>query len=229
MKKTACYFATKNIYPYLKPAIRSMLKNGGIDVIYVFAENASLGYPVPRNVHVVDVSGQQYFPKDGPNYHSQWTYMVMMKAAVCYLLPKHQRALTMDADTIVTGDLGDLWNLDMTDWCVAGCREPYKAGATMREYVNAGVLFWNLEKMRDGHAARLIKAINEKAYMYVEQDAIAEQLEGKILRIDGGYNSCAFVEPTQTGDRVKHYAARGWDAFMKDDLVQQYEHAEWGR
>ena len=227
MKKTACYFMTKNLYSYARPAVMSILKNGGIDEVYIFAEDGDLGYPVPRCVHVVDVSGQQYYPKSGPNYKCQWTYMVMMKAAACYLLPKHHRALTMDVDTIVTGDLSDLWNLDMDGYCVAGCREPYKTGATMREYVNAGVLYWNLDMMREGNAARVIRAMNEKHYIYVEQDAIAEQLEGKILRIDGGYNNCAFVEPTQMGVRVKHYAARGWDAFIADPLVQEYLHMGW--
>ena len=227
MNRIACYFATSNIYPYVMPAVKSMLKNGGVDEIHVFAEDPYLGYPVPDNVRVVDVSGQEWFDRKGPNYKCQWTYMVMMKAAACYLLPDADRALTMDVDTIVTGNLSDLWNIDMTGYCVAGCREPYKTGASMREYVNAGVLYWNLDMMRDGYADRIIRAMNEKYYMYVEQDAISEQLEGKILRIDGGYNSCAFVEPTQTGERIRHYAARGWGAFMADGLVKEYLGMAW--
>ena len=227
MKKIACYFMTRNLYQYAKPAIRSIIKNGGIDEVYVFAENGDLGYPVPKRVHVVDVSGQEWFDKHGPNYKCQWTHMVMMKAVACYLLPKEKRALTLDVDTIVTGDLSDLWNMDMDNYCVAGCREPYKTGATMREYVNAGVLFWNLDRMREGYADKLINAMNTKYYMYVEQDAISEQLEGQILRIDGGYNTCSGGEPTHTGERIKHFAARGWEAFINDKLVQEYVHMDW--
>ena len=164
MNRIACYFATRNIYPYVMPAVKSMLMNGGVDEIYVFAEDPYLGYPVPDYVYVTDVSGQEWFDRKGPNYKCQWTYMVMMKAAACYLLPEADRALTMDVDTIVTGNLSDLWNIDMTGYCVAGCREPYKTGASMREYVNAGVLYWNLDMMRRGNADRIIRAMNDRKH-----------------------------------------------------------------
>ena len=225
--KTVCYFASFNIYNNVQPSLKSLLKNGNIDQVYVFIESDSIGYDVPSNVHVVDVSHQNIFRPDGPNYNCNWTYMVLMKTAVCHLLPGLHRALTLDVDTIVTRDISPLWNTDMTGYCVAGCREPYWYDRLKREYVNGGVLYWNLDEMREYGAVGLIKAINERKYSLCEQDAISERLEGKILKIDGSYNSCPFTEKPTEHERILHYAAWGQRRFMLNPDVKRYMQMGW--
>lgn len=225
--KTVCYLATRKLYDGLKAPIMSALLNGNIDQAVLFVEDDEIGYKLPGNVLTVNVSNQKFFRSDGPNFYSRWTYMILMKTAVCYLLPDLDRALVLDCDTIVHRDISPLWGLDMDGYCVAGCREPYWQGHYGREYVNGGMLFWNLNEMRQYGAEPLIRALNETRYDLKEQDAISEVLEGRILRVDGSYNECPYTERPTEAVRIRHYANWGQKRFLEDPEVRKYMQMGW--
>ena len=75
------YSLSRNLYPYLKGAIRSLLDHNDDVKIYVFAEDDELPFEIPCEHEIINVSGQTYFPPDNPNCKSQFTYMAMMRLA----------------------------------------------------------------------------------------------------------------------------------------------------
>lgn len=212
MDRVVCYGATRNIYDQLVPTLRSLTAHTKVDRIYVMAEDDRLGFVPPKNVTVLNVSGQRIFDPAGPNYNSRWTWMVLMKAALTKVLPvQEHKALMLDVDTVIQGDIGGLWDYDLTGNYLAGVREPYWTALKDRLYVNMGVALFDLDAMRaDGTDDRIIAALNEKRYALNEQDCINEICAGHILEIPSEYNVCPFTPPTQVV-RIRHYAGdKGW-------------------
>ena len=227
MKKTACYLATRNVYPQVAPSLKSLLKNGGVDRVYILAEDGDLGYDLPSKVIVKNISGwrEQLLDPDGPNYNCKWTWMVMMKAALCKFFPE-ERMLSLDMDTAVRGDLSELWDMDLEGYYFAGAREPFWTKRYGRDYVNAGVLMWNLEMMRDGTAEKALRAMNGIKYTFVEQDCLNEICAGKIKVIDAAYNAGDWTEPPGSEIRIRHYmASKGtWKA---EPEIRGYAAMDW--
>ena len=228
MKKIVCYLATRNVYQRVVPSLKSLLKNGGVDQVYILAEDEDLGFDLPTKVIVKDISGwrEQLLDLDGPNYRSRWTWMVMMKAALCKVFPKETRMLSLDLDTIVRGDLSALWEEDLDGVYFAGAREPFWTARLHRDYVNAGVLMWNLEKMRDGTADRALEAMNRKFYTFVEQDCLNEVCAGRIRVIDAAYNAGDWTEDPKSEIRIRHYmASKG--TWVNHPEVKSYTAMDW--
>lgn len=208
MQRVVCYLMTRNIYNDVLPSLKSLLKNGNIDRVYLFAEDDDVGFDLPSRVIVQDVSEyRQLLDPDGPNYNCRWTYMILMKVLVCKMLPKASRALTLDLDTIVRGDLSGLWDLNLDNYYFAGVREPFWTQRLHRDYVNAGVLFWNLDKMRDGMADHLLNVLNRMKYTFPEQDCLNDICRGRFLVINGIYNAGDWTEAPDGEIKIRHYMA----------------------
>ena len=223
--RAVCYMVTRGWYDKAVPSIKSMLINGNVDSIYVLTEDDVFPYDLP--VIPINVSGQQFFRRDGPNYDgTRFSWMVLMRAALYQLFPDLDRILSIDADTIVLGDMSGLWDLPMDDYYFAGAREPWKSTGgkwyVQDLYVNAGVSFHNLRKLRDGKGDEVVAALNNRKYTYLEQDALNIYCEGSILEIPSAYNANSWTEPCNKDETiVVHYAAiANW---WETDLVKDYK------
>lgn len=217
MERIVCYMATKNYYDKARPSIRSMLMNGDTDKIYVLSEGG-FTHEDPK-VEEVDVSGQTWISRQSPNYAKRFSWMVMMRAAMHRIFPGVSRILSIDADTIVTGDISELWDLDLDGYYLAGAKEPLKSkgGPYQQEklYINCGVLMMNLDELRDGKGDQIIEILNKTEFPFVEQDAFNHYCQGKILEIPSAYNANAFTA-TALEPRIVHMAAvaNWYDTFL---------------
>ena len=215
--RTVVYAGTRNLYDAMRVAVASLLTNNKIDRVYLLIEDDAFPYPMPEQVKTINVSGQTYFPPDGENYKTRWTYMTLMRCALAKILPHNKRVLWLDCDTIVNGDISELFDIDMTGMYFAGVREPDKCKG--RIYINAGVLVENLAEIRkDGFTDVMIATVNNEKLALPDQDAINKTAQGKIIPVNGKYNYCPFTE--QTGERViYHFAAnmhfRGEKMYIK--------------
>lgn len=208
MRKAAVYCMTRNLYEIAVPSIKSLLVNSDVDVVYLLIEDDEFPVKLPRT-KVINVSGQKFFNPGGINYNSQYTYMVMMRAALSKVLKEHL-VLSLDCDTFVLGDLSPLWELPIKDYYLAGGMEPDKSLNNL--YVNMGVALFNLAKLRkDGMTDRIINALNRTPYAFVEQDCINEHCAGKILEFPPEYNVHTWAKQTDKEPVIIHYAGlRDW-------------------
>jgi lipopolysaccharide biosynthesis glycosyltransferase len=227
MKKIACYLMTRNIYKDVLPSLKSLLKNGNVDRVYLLIEDDDIGFDLPARVITVNISkwkGQ--LRPDGPNMGCRWSYMVMLKVIICKMFPKLHRILTIDVDTIVRGDLSPLWDIPIGDYYFAGAREPYWTKKLCRDYVNAGVLMWNMDKMRDGTADYVLAVLNYRHFGLVEQDALNEICAGKFRIFDAAYNAGDWTEPPKIEIRIRHYmASKGM--WKVEPEVEMYGRMPW--
>lgn len=225
-KKVAVYTGTRNLYPEMVPAVKSLLIHSDVDEIWLFIEDDEFPYELPKNVKIKNVSGQKYFKPDGPNMKSKFTYMAMMRAALYKEFPKLDRILALDVDTLANDDISSLWDVDLgDDYYLAAVREPARS---WRDdiYVNIGVALYNLEKLRDGMGDEVVKALNEGNYTYLEQDVFNQKCKGKILEIGSEYNATNYTEPTNH-PKIVHYAGMKHEEWRKIPLVNHYYNVPW--
>ena len=215
-ERVAVYCGTRNLYEKMIPAVRSLMENTDDVKVYLLIEDDEYPYDLP--VEVINVSTQEYFPKGSASYDNPWTYMVLMRAALHRVFPQYDRILSLDVDTIVAHDIGELWDIDIDDYYIAGCKELHKSSSNL--YVNAGVMLLNLAKLRDGKGDELIKALNENRYAFNEQDCINQLCRGGILEIPSIYNMNSWTEPT-TAPKIVHFA--GIKNYMDYPLVEMYK------
>ena len=230
MDKTVFYLVTRNLYPKVIPSLKSLLKNGNVDEVIIMAEDRDIGIDFPTRAKVSIYNIQPLRDKllnpEGPNYNSRWTYMVMMKTALCKMFLDVHRALTLDVDTIVRDDLSPMWEIDLEDYYFAGAREPFWSDRFHRDYVNAGVLMWNFDKMRDGTADRLIRAMNTRKFTFVEQDCINELCWDRIKVISSIWNAGDWTEKVTSGIKIRHYLA-SHGTWVTEPEVIKYGEMPW--
>lgn len=120
--------------------------------------------------------------------------------AIAELLPDLDKILYIDADLVINGDINQFYDMDVSDYYVAGVEdlwiklENHKTEIGLTEYdiyINSGVLLMNLQKFRqDGMCQKLIKATQDlwDKIKYQDQDILNIMCKGKIKQVDSIYN-----------------------------------------
>lgn len=203
--KTAVYSGTKNIYENMLISAKSLLEHSNVEKIFFLIEDDVFPYTLPKEIECINISNQQYFSCDGPNYDNVLTYMVLLRAAYPKIFPELDKILSIDMDTIVNENISDLWEIDLTNYYLAAVEERV---LTKKEgsYFNMGVAMFNLQKMREDKIdEELINALNTYWYRYKEQDCFNEILRGQVLILPPDYNCCIQAnEPIH--EKITHFA-----------------------
>lgn len=219
--KYAAYCGTRNIYEDMETSAKSLVKNSDVDRIFFLIEDDEFPRELPDIISCINVSGQKFFKPDSPNMRSQFTYMAMMRAALCHVLGV-DRVLSLDADTICLKDASKIWDIDISDYYFAAAREPHRTHNGLL-YTNAGVTLFNLEKLRDGKADEVIEVLNRRQYTWVEQDVMNYLCQGRIFDLVGDYNAndyTVYYDPI-----ILHFAGlRNWQGHAE---VQKYKAMTW--
>ena len=130
------------------------------------------------------------------NHVSAWKMLIAEK------LPQCDKALYLDTDILVRGDLSELFATDLGDACLGGVpnmlnqiplRERISAQADLPEmdwYVNAGVLLLNLAAIRRDGVAAEWKALLGKYEGSVDQHILNHVCRGRIAFLPLRYNVC---------------------------------------
>lgn len=226
--KTAMYAATRNLYPDMIPAVKSLLINSDVDKVYFLIEDDKFPYPLPDIIECRNVRGQTFFRANGPNCTQKWTYMVLMRAAASKLFPDDEFIVSLDVDTIVDRDISMLWDygpvLRNSKCFLAACVEPKKSSLD-GAYFNMGVILLNLEKLRRSRMDdKIIRELNTRRFPFCEQDCINQLCKRSIYPIPSEFNANDFTKPCDN-PRVVHFAnVKDWN---KELLVKKYRDIPW--
>ena len=103
------------------------------------------------------------------------------------------RVIYLDCDMVVETSLKDLYETDLGDCYIAGCKDIgwKKAFHKKHNYVNAGMLVFDLDKMRENNiedAFLNYTKNNINDLKYYDQDIINYSCEGKIKILDDAWN-----------------------------------------
>lgn len=203
--RAAVYSGTQNIYEQMLTSAKSLLMHSNVDKIYFLIENDEFPFELPPEIECRNISNQQYFRQDGPNFNNVLSYMVLIRVAYPKIFPDLDRILTIDVDTIVNENISELWDLDLTDYYLAGVEE-IEVSKREGSYINMGVAMLNLKKMREEHKDdELIFNLNTFWYRWNEQDAINQMFRDQILILPSDYNACWQSGPAQH-EKITHFA-----------------------
>lgn len=150
------------------------------------------------------------------------------------------RVVQLDVDLVVHLDLRPLWEIDLQGNWLAACRDVCpsrkvifeKGLVSPEEYVNAGVILWNVAAIRK---AKLDFYRESNAFFrrvpdvrLPDEEAVNVIFRGKILQIEDRYNYMAVWTRARhelLDEKVYHFAAdvpRANGHFMVDRLFESY-------
>lgn len=131
------------------------------------------------------------------------------RAFIPLMFPLYKKAVYIDSDVILRGDIGELFDIELGDNAMAAMVDPKvtvipefrdyvdnAVGVPHDEYVNSGVQVMDLRKMRKmRYLSTMIRLIREYDADLVapDQDYLNVILKGQILHLDPIWNS----EPTK--------------------------------
>lgn len=157
--------------------------------------------------------------KNNITYISPHTYIRFIIADV---LSDIKKALYLDADLIINGDLYDLWNTGLNKYICAGAKDLYVEKSQYKYtigmdsddvYINAGVLLLNLEEMRKQKiSGKLFDTAANRLHelSFQDQDIINLTLRKQILQISNKYNYTSedAINATAENPVIIHYTGR---------------------
>lgn len=129
------------------------------------------------------------------------------------LLPQTAVCLYLDCDLLVTSDISSLFAIDMSESLLAGVKaaayyypvdhQAHKATmlgiSALDQYVNAGVLLMNLERMRAEGLAERFKLLLGENFRAQDQDILNAACYGEIKTIAPAFNLMAKYHPGNPG------------------------------
>lgn len=224
MKRIVFYTGTRNFYHMMTLSLKSMLDHTRIDKVYFIIEDDTFTEPLPDCVECVNVSNQQYFRKDGPNYRSKYSHIILMRVALPLMFPDIDTALCIDADTLILDDISGIWKADITDRYFAAAKELRNLYGY--EYYNFGVVLMNFDKLRADHIPeQAIEILNTRHCSYPEQDVMNELCRGHICRLPSEFNHVPNVTTKSANCTIRHYVGMNKNPMLRD--AEPYEHIQW--
>lgn len=204
--KYAAYCGSREVYKDMEMSAKSLIANSDVDEVYFFIEDDETSSDLPSMVKCVNVSDQAYFPKGSANYKTRYTYLTLIRAALCKLMPQADKVLSLDCDTIAINDCSMVWDIPI-DGCYFAATLEHWHNRKGFEYCNTGVALYNLEQLRDGKANEVIDVLNKHYFEWAEQDAFNYLCQGRIALMDSAYN---YGHCTVNGGapRILHYAGK---------------------
>ena len=140
---------------------------------------------------------------------------------------EYDKALYIDADTIILDDISKLYNTDLEGNYIGGCVDTScfgikditnyftnGVGVDYREYINSGVILFDMKILRDkGFADKFLYLFNKYNFGNVDPDQsyINAMLKGKIKYLDGKWDTM----PTEGGKRCDNPGIVHFNLFKK--------------
>lgn len=231
--KAAVYSGTRNLYSSMVTAAKSLIYNSSVDKIYFLIEDDEFPEWLPPQIETMNVSGQKFFPKDGANFKTQFTYMSLLRVCYTKLFPDLDKILQLDVDTVVVDNIDQLWNTKLNNAWFAAVVEDYSTYKPFGpKYYNAGVALFNLKKIRADQAdERLIEFLNTTKVPYIDQDAWNRFGIGKDIALPVRYNESIVTGYTDS-PAIVHYAGfKEWTSNPKvcrREYLKHYREMTWG-
>ncbi|MBQ7761200.1 MAG: 1-acyl-sn-glycerol-3-phosphate acyltransferase [Clostridia bacterium] len=196
MKTIPIFYACDDAFvKYTIVSLSSMIKNASLEYkykVHVLSTNISddmksrLSALQNDNFEVVFADVNEYLDsveKELPlrHYYSVTTYYRLF---ISEMYPEYDKAIYIDSDTIVLGDISELYNTDIGDFYMAGCREQAMeqvdvygtycekvVGVSRHEFFNAGMMLINCRQFREKQILKnFVKTLDEYNFIVTQDE-----------------------------------------------------------
>lgn len=210
-KKAAFYAGTRNLYPHMVTAAKSLIANSSVEEVWFLIEDDEFPYKLPDMIKTMNVSGiiDKTFSKNGPNARCRLTFMAFVHPLAPDLFPQYDKILKLDVDTVCVDNIDELWDTDLTGMWYGCAREKLQTWHRLHDdglYYNVGVVMYNLAKMREEDAsAKIVRVLNTKYFEVFENDAMNYVGHYRIKEIPMRFNE-SFATGYTDDPAIVHYA-----------------------
>lgn len=219
---------------YLGVAIQSIILNTANDIGFHILHDDTLSDSCKQSIVSIIRSSQQ--KNNSVNFYGvnlqeydiseidfeRFTIGTLFRLKACELLSNDiNRLIYLDADIVVNLDIKQLWEEDLEGNSLAGCVPPYffkkniplcvSGVVSYDEYINAGVLLVDLEKVRkESLFKQCIQYMLDHPEMCLmpDQDAINFVFRNDIKYLDWKYNTNSVIarrDKSIDTDRIYHF------------------------
>ena len=229
------FFAIDDGYmPFLAVALESLIENSSkkyyysIKILYtnISEENKKKINKYKRenvNIEFVDLNYYIEKLKDKLYTRDYYTNTTYFRLFIANLYPQYNKAIYLDSDIVVLGDISELYNQDIGDNLIAAApddviqtikvfqeyAEKVVGVADYRNYFNAGILLMNLDEFRKYNFQNKFLYLLETIKFTVaqDQDYLNRLCKGKVKIIDKAWDTM----PVGTGTleekdlKIVHY------------------------
>lgn len=172
-----------------------------------------------------------------------FTLTIYFRLFIASMFPQYDKAIYIDSDVAVTGDLGQLFDTDLGDNLIAACADRSVAdvpplvqymeqavGVPRDRYINSGVLLMNLRAMRrEGFEAHFLHLLTTYGVDTIapDQDYLNAICAGRILYLDEAWDAMPHdTRPPLAQPYIIHYNlfSKPWcyDGVQYGDIFWHY-------
>ena len=172
-----CYIFTMSA-THLKPEYTAIADNQ-IDFLNKVVKEKNSENKVTK----IDVTALYKQEFDGSKNENAYCTPYTLLRLLADLVPDMpDKLLYLDIDMMFGGDIAALYNIDVTEYEYAAVKEKYGHYFIRPDYINAGMLLFNMKKIREtnllGKSRQLIKT---KKMLFADQDAVFWSTTKKLL------------------------------------------------
>lgn len=216
-----------------KVAIRSLYENASSEVfykIYIITDHQMeeacywIGNK-KKNISIITIvaTKDNYWKLLGN--HAYVSKNALLKFRLPEIIKDVEKILYIDSDTLIMGDLQELFDVDINDKYAAVVRDmntelsahPKTLG--LDTYFNSGVMLLNLELLRSHKITQQLidYKLNETSPVFMDQDALNVVLKGSIQYISLKYNYITDIDNKYAEEEIKDFFGDKYS--MKSDAV----------
>ncbi len=227
------YACDENFVKYTYVSIRSLIDNSSKEYSYkIYILNSNICDKtkskaeefICENVSIEFINVEKNLEQLGKNlpirdYYSKTTYFRLF---IAELFPEYNKVIYIDSDTIVLGDISELFNHELKDNYVGACNEQAMIqtdvfgeyvekvlGIDRYQYFNAGILLLNTSLFR---TEKILKKFIEMLDKYTfavtqDQDYLNVLCKGKVLFLEQTWNTEVYgkIPVSQNEIKILHY------------------------
>ncbi len=160
------------------------------------------------------------------------TIATMYRLLLPQLLPEYNKCIYIDGDALICDNIAQVYREPIDDYYIAAVRDieageyinnfRYEITPPIDQYINAGFLLMNLEKMRKDDLVTTFLKLSTKNFLFCDQDIINVACHNKIAFLPLKCN--AMVKYRFLHYRFKNFKTEITEHFSPDEIYEAQEH-----
>lgn len=231
---------TENYFIPVSVSIQSILENSRLDSQFEFIclvdieftddkkEKLSLLVKDRGKVTFINLSESLL---NGIDVNKRYSTFAYYRLLLPNLLSSYDKVIYLDSDLVINTDLSNLYyDYDLSGYYLGAVFEPTLPeqgrhlsvlGIHSNEYFNSGVLFMNLELMRNiGLVNEFTILLKSKNLIFPDQDVLNLACRGKILALPPRYNSIrTFFIDKYKNHFLTLYSEEDWKSIKENSII----------
>lgn len=211
------YAITRNYYHKILPSLRSLMAYNPKANVYILCEDDEYPIELPCKAKIINISNEHQFDNSVNIGNRFGGYINLLKVYYPKYLPRLNKVIHLDVDTIICDSLEPLWKTDVTNKWIAAVPEYTAVHSQLHLYgdiyYNAGVMLINLQQMRkDDISDTMAKFLIEVKQPFADQDAWNKYgiEQDKVVILPVRFNECISCGYTDNPAIVHYCAVADW-------------------